>query len=162
VIVGVRRIPSKRRCPIFNDLLPSFDAASSIGLMIQSFHHRPRVCPQASVAERGLRSRLLSQARMAGTYSPTIIDYPDCAKCGTPTRIVHIGPGKPGYDKRTFICCECNHAEIVFVKYQQKNPPNRWRWASGGAHRVSLESKRTPQLPVCERWKFRRLLGQSL
>ena len=44
---------------------------------------------------------------MAPTYSPTIIDYPDCRKCGTKTRVVQIEPGKPGFDKRTFICSEC-------------------------------------------------------
>jgi hypothetical protein len=54
---------------------------------------------------------------MARTKSSTIIDYPDCRKCGTPIRTVQIEPGKPGYDKRTFICSECNNAEIVFVKY---------------------------------------------
>jgi hypothetical protein len=55
---------------------------------------------------------------MAPTYSPTIIDYPDCRKCGTKTRVVQIEPGKPGFDKRTFICSECNHADVVFVKYE--------------------------------------------
>jgi transcription elongation factor Elf1 len=55
---------------------------------------------------------------MARTHSPTAIDYPDCRKCGTRTRVVSIEQGKPGYDKRTFICSECNHAEIVFVKYE--------------------------------------------
>jgi ssDNA-binding Zn-finger/Zn-ribbon topoisomerase 1 len=55
---------------------------------------------------------------MARTYSPTIIDYPDCRKCGIPTRTLHIEPGKAGYEKRTFICYECNHSEIVFVKYK--------------------------------------------
>ena len=54
---------------------------------------------------------------MARTHSPTTIDYPNCAKCGTLTHAVQIEPGEPGYDKRTFICYECNHSEIVFVKY---------------------------------------------
>ena len=30
-------------------------------------------------------------------------------------RVVQIEPGKPGYDKRTFICSECNHSEIVYA-----------------------------------------------
>ena len=54
---------------------------------------------------------------MTRTYLPTVIDYPDCRKCGTRTRVVSVEPGKPGYDKRTFICSACNHAEIVFVEY---------------------------------------------
>jgi hypothetical protein len=54
---------------------------------------------------------------MARTHSPTVIDYPDCRKCGTPTRVVYTEPGQPGYDKHTFICSECKHSEIVFVKY---------------------------------------------
>jgi hypothetical protein len=37
---------------------------------------------------------------MFRTHSPTIIGYPNCAKCGTPTRVVGIEPGEPGYDKR--------------------------------------------------------------
>jgi hypothetical protein len=55
---------------------------------------------------------------MFRTHSPTTIEYPNCAECGTPTRVVGLEPGEPGYDKRTFICSECEHREIAFVKYQ--------------------------------------------
>ena len=57
---------------------------------------------------------------MARTHSPTTIDYPNCAKCGTFTHTVQIEPGEPGYDKRTFICYECNHSELFSSNTNEK------------------------------------------
>ena len=55
---------------------------------------------------------------MVRTHLPVIIEYPDCPKCGTPTRVVHAQPDKPGHDKRTFICSECEHEQSFIVKYE--------------------------------------------
>jgi hypothetical protein len=55
---------------------------------------------------------------MVRIHLPVIIEYPNCAKCGTPTRIVAIEPDKPGHEKRTFICSECEHRQSLIVKYQ--------------------------------------------
>jgi hypothetical protein len=52
---------------------------------------------------------------MTRTYS---FVYPNCRKCGVPFRVVHIEPAKPGYDKRTFWCSDCNHSETILVKYE--------------------------------------------
>ena len=32
--------------------------------------------------------------------------------------LARIEPDKPGHDKRTFECPECQHIEIVLVKYK--------------------------------------------
>jgi hypothetical protein len=55
---------------------------------------------------------------MSPTHPTSAVEYPDCVKYGTPTHIVRVEPGPPGYDKRTFICSACMHSEIVFVKYE--------------------------------------------
>jgi hypothetical protein len=55
---------------------------------------------------------------MVRIHLPEIIEYPNCANCGTRTRIVQIEPDKPGHDKRTFICSECEHRQSFIVKYE--------------------------------------------
>ena len=46
-------------------------------------------------------------------------ERPNCSKCGTKMWLARIEPDdKPGHDVRTFECPECDHLEIVTVKFR--------------------------------------------
>jgi len=54
-------------------------------------------------------------------YQPLqeVLECPVCSKCGTKMWLARIEPDdKPGYDVRTFECTECDHSEIVTVKFR--------------------------------------------
>jgi hypothetical protein len=46
------------------------------------------------------------------------IVHPKCAKCGSPIWLAHIEHDKPGYDRRTFECVECENSINEIVKYR--------------------------------------------
>ena len=50
--------------------------------------------------------------------TPQVIERPACPKCGNRMMLARIEPDKPGHDKRTFECFDCNHSESVVVKYK--------------------------------------------
>ena len=46
-------------------------------------------------------------------------ERPNCSKCGAKMWLARIEPhDQPGHDVRTFECPECDHSEIVTVKFR--------------------------------------------
>ena len=41
-----------------------------------------------------------------------------CEHCGSIMLLTKIEPDKPGYDRRTFDCIECNYTIVEIVKYR--------------------------------------------
>ena len=46
------------------------------------------------------------------------VERPTCPECRNRMMLARIEPDKPGHDKRTFECPECQHIEIVVAKYK--------------------------------------------
>jgi hypothetical protein len=49
---------------------------------------------------------------------PVIIDHPPCPKCATQMFLARVAPNALGYNRQTFECPNCEHSEIVIVKYK--------------------------------------------
>jgi hypothetical protein len=48
-----------------------------------------------------------------------LLERPVCSKCGTKMWLARIEPhDRPDHDVRTFECSECDHSEIMTVKFR--------------------------------------------
>jgi len=46
------------------------------------------------------------------------IGRPLCPRCGTRMMLARIEPDEPGHDLRTFECTDCNHYEVVKIRFR--------------------------------------------
>jgi hypothetical protein len=59
-------------------------------------------------------------SQSANVFDPArlVLNEPVCPKCGTRMWLVRIEPDKPGHDKRTFKCTQCENVVNEVFRYR--------------------------------------------